>query len=308
MAEKVRKWVIFNVSDVLPVTSRYSRGKTPEAAFRNLNPYIQERLKEREYRIEPFSDRLRVQARRCLNFEIPGLNGENGYEVLIHERYEGVGFMYIPIIQTADRVEQIAPVPVLPQIAKMANGIFSDLDLRPREIILGIREPCHEDLGYAGQAMVGRNKRVFIELHLVEAPLEDLNYWEGVLWHEAMHAKYFFDGRWPTQWPVYQLEEDPAWALDCLLHFSIDGWLENQGKPLWKPRPNDADRKSTILREFREQCEVDNHSINDHYLRTVTDELWGRPTNIKEIWRIMQEMDLIIPEDTPLGRYLRQLS
>ena len=48
-----------------------------------------------EYRVEPFPERLRVRRRHNLTFEVSGPKGENGYEVEVHEYYNGMGFMLI---------------------------------------------------------------------------------------------------------------------------------------------------------------------------------------------------------------------
>ena len=99
----------------------HSRGKTPEAAFKNLPSHIREILQMAEYRVEPFPERLRVRRRHNLTFEVSGPKGENGYEVEVHEYYNGMGFSYQLLLETATDLERIAPAPVVERLSLIAN-------------------------------------------------------------------------------------------------------------------------------------------------------------------------------------------
>ena len=307
---KILRWSVLRLSQGEVVDVHHSRGKTPEAAFRNLPPHVQEILQMAEYRVEPFPERLRVRHRHSLTFEVPGPRGENGYEVGVHEYYNGIGFSYQPLLETAANLERMAPVAVVKELGVKAANMFSELKLRPRSITIGIKDSVMlGDVGYGGRAIVSKGRSVYIELELFDFPLRDLDYWEGILWHEAMHVKYTLERRWPSIWPFYRPEAAPLWALDCLVHFSIDGWLEKNNKPAvyWPPVDNpDADWKSSRLHEFQESLRENGYAVAENKLRKIADDLWGRDTNIWEIWSIMQKLGLTIPEVTPLGQYLRR--
>jgi hypothetical protein len=294
------------------VDAWYSRGRTPEDAFNNLAAEDLEELRKRKYRIEPFPERLHVQAQHKLIFEVVGLKGENGYQVEIHEYFAKVGFWYQLILETSANLESMAPVPLVKKLAKRASSVFGDLDLHPKALVIGIKEPLGIGRsGYAGQAIVGRNRLVYIELELTKS-LAQGDYWEGLLYHEAMHAKYILEGRWPSMWPFYLKYSDtaPLWAFDCLQHFSIDGWLEkNNKKPFvyWSPTDEpDANLRSNRLSDLRELLQNSGCMAKESVLRQIADDLWGRETNIWEVWKIMRQLGLTIPEETPLGQYLKR--
>jgi hypothetical protein len=288
----------------------HSKGKTRETAFRNLPFYVREILQRGDYRIEPFPKRLYVQAHHNLAFEVPGTKGENRYDVEVHEQFRGIGFSYQPIFEVAAEVECIASVPVVRKVAAIASNILRDLELQLKALVIGIKEsPGIGNLGYEGRCIVGTSRVVYIELELFSFPLHDVNYWEGILWHEAMHAKYILDGRWPSIWPFYNTDAGPLWVLDCLLHFSIDGWIEQNSKPTvyWPPPEEpDADFKSTRLYELRKGLQDSSCQITEDFLTKVADDLWGQETDIWQVWKIMQELGLTVPEGTPLGKYLRE--
>lgn len=250
-----------------------------------------------------------MRARHRLTFEVPGPHGENGYQVEIHEYFDRIGFSYQPISETATHVERVAPVQVVEKLAATASGIFRDLELQPKALVIGIKESLGiGDVGYEGRAIVSRNGLVYIELELCSFPLQDVDYWEGILWHEAMHAKYILGRRWPSIWPFYLPDAGSVWALDCLLHFSIDGWLEKNNKPFvfWTPSEQpDADFKSSRLHELREGLQNSGCTVEESVLTKIAADLWGRETNIWEVWKIMQRLGLTISEATRLGRYLR---
>ena len=307
---KLLRWSVLHLLHGETVDVVHSKGKTPEAAFKNLPSHIREMLKVAEYKVEPFPERLRVRARHNLTFEVPGLNGENGYKVDVHEYYNGVGFSYQPILETATDLERIAPMSVVQKLAVIANNIVKDLELQPKVLVIVIKEsPGIGNVGYEGRSIVGRSRLVCIELELFSFPLQDVDYWEGILWHEAMHAKYILDRRWPSIWPFYAPDAGPLWALDSLLHFCIDGWLERNNKPtvFWAPTDKpDADFKSSRLYELREGLQSSSCMVAESLLTKVADDLWGRETNIWEVWKIMQELGLTIPKATPLGQYVRR--
>jgi hypothetical protein len=307
---KILRWSVLQLSQQGEIVDVYhSRGKTPQAAFKNLPPHIRENL--RKYTIEPFSERLHVCTRRKFTFEVPGLKGENAYTFKVHEYYNGIGFSYQPLFETGTYLERIAPVAVVRDLAMKAANIFGELKLRPRSITIGIKDPgvLLGGGGYGGRAIVSKGRSVYIELELFDFALRELDYWEGVLWHEVMHAKYTLERRWPSIWPFYKPDAGPLWALDCLVHFSIDGYLEKNNKPTvyWVP-PNepDADFKSSRLYELREGLQNSGCMVAESVLTKVADNLWGRETNIWEIWKIIQEFGLTIPEVTPLGQYLKR--
>lgn len=310
---RILTWSVLQLFQGKVVSVYQSRGKTPEAAFRNLPPHVREILRGHEYRIEPFPERLQVRRRHNLTFEVPGLEGENGYEVEVHEYYGDIGFSYQLLLETATELKQVAPVPVVQKIADIAKGIIEDLQLRPRAFVIGVKEsPGIGDVGYEGRAIVSQRGLAYVELELFSFPLEDIDYWEGMLWHEAMHAKYVLEGRWPSMWPFYNPDiAGPLWALDCFVHFSIDGWLEKHDKPTvyWSPQEEpDADFKTSRFYELLQCLEGENCTVTEGYLKKITDDLWSRDTDILEISSIMHKLGLEIPEATPLGQYLRRRS
>jgi len=191
-----------------------------------------------------------------------------------------VGFQYRPILETRASLERLAPLPDVQQLARVVTRIFEELGLRPRRLVLGVKEaPGIGPTGYGGLAIVGQGRFAYIELEVVHYPLAMLDYWEGILWHEAMHVRYVFEKRWPTVWPFYDPSTiGPVLALDCLLHFSIDGWLERHDKPtIHEPPPDQsrADLKATRLWEFRQLASREGYHIDEDTLGRVVESLWG---------------------------------
>jgi hypothetical protein len=158
---------------------------------------------------------------------------------------------------------------------------------------------------YIFKSIVGKEKIAVIKLDFFNFPVKTLDYWNATVWHEVLHVKYFVEGRLPTMYPVYYsdfFDEGPLWAFDCLLDFSIDGWLEKQNKPVLKA---DVDLKQYHISHFTRLIQEHGYPVDEDSIVSIANDLWGRETDIHEIWEIMKKIGLDFDENSPIGRYLR---
>lgn len=305
-------WVIISGEDVL-----FVEAEGPEDAFQSLPPESKADFVKRGYRIEPYPARMEVKDTELFTFEVEGDEGQDAYELEIHEYHNGVGFHYSPLVETAENLEKLAPVPVVQKLAETIKSIFRELELEPRFLCLHIQEPLGigEDAGVVGRAVTDKHGRVCIKVAPVDFPLRDIEVWKGVLWHEALHAKYVLEGRWPSIWPFYRSDtlSSIRWLspLECLQHLAIDGWLEMNGKPtpyyyIPDGLPDHASLKEVDLHALRESLlEASLVPPDERKLEGVASRLWGKETDIGECAEILGELGMEIPDTIPVGRYLR---
>jgi len=58
--------------------------------------------------------------------------------------------------------------------------------------------------------------------------------------------------------------------------------------------------------QFEKLSEEHGYSVDIDLIRNIANDLWGKETDIWEIWEIMKEIGLDFNDDSPAGRYLRQ--
>jgi hypothetical protein len=312
---KIPKWAVLFLSEGGEIVDSFpSRGKTPERAFKNLNPFIREHYRTYRHRMEPFPRRLETQERFSIRFEVPGMEGERILPITVNEYHDGIGFSYSLIQETNRYLCQRAPLTSIKKLASMARRIASDLEIAPKRVVIHILDSGGiGQSGYLGRAIVGRDESVCVQMELFEFSLskEDHRFWEGVLYHEFMHVKYVLQHRWPSMWPYYPSTDKsiPYWLLDPIVHFAIDGWLENHKKPFIYFPPVDkpeAGFKASRLSEFIGCVRGAELAVDDLALGAIADRLWGRQTDIWEVVEILSQLGLTLDDTTPLGQWLKK--
>lgn len=130
----------------------------PEVAFQSLPVQMQNKYKK-GYIIKPYPKRLNVHEEIKLTFEIPGLKNENTYTVEVHERFANIGFEYSPGVDTDEYLGEWAPVSMIKKLANLVTGIFNELKLKPKRVVVGIQENNRigGSAGYGGWAIISRD-------------------------------------------------------------------------------------------------------------------------------------------------------
>jgi len=286
-----------------------SNARKAEEAFKDLPIQLQKEF-IKDYIIKPYPKRLYPIGQTVLSFEIPGLKHENKYLVELNENFNGVYFSYSPLIDTPEYLRKFAPASIMKQLSKQVIAIFAELKLRPKSIIIEIKDSSSLGYhGYGARAITSKSGVVYFQLDLSSCPIRDIDFWTGMLWHESMHVKYVLEKRFPSMWPFYIPNAAPLWILDDIIHFSLDGWLERNGKPLMQYSTDDprvSDLKSFRLSQLRDDLKDNDYKVSERTIKGMANDLWGRETDIREIYQNMLTLGVDIPGNTPLGKYLKR--
>ena len=308
MTDQIQTWSVFFINRAgHPSHVARVRGKTAEAALRNALIRVP---RSAEFRVERAHDRLQILSSRTLSFEIAGPDGQNAYPYAINEYYDGVAVEYAGFDECPSN---IPPVSTVRAIADEANAIFSELGMRPRQLALSFQAPGSMGGGYGGRAITGRNKRVYVQLEPNEVPelLDDFDYYQGLIWHEAQHSRYVFEGRWPTVWPLQTGGHGFVLALDWIVHFSMDGWIDRNDKPCaaYSPPPDNpqASLKDARIYELVQGCMSFGIKVDESAIKETADELWKRDTDFAEVTHIMGRLGFEISAGTPLGQSMAEI-
>ena len=131
-----------------------------------------------------------------------------------------------------------------------------------------------------GRAPVNRDRDTVLII-ITKTPFVYKFGYEMVLWHQAMHAKDRWERRFPSAHPMVHVGD---W-MDSLWHFSIDGRLQNLGKPHYSKE----ERLDEAIRTFRELPQAEPVYGLVHRL---CDQLWGKEVTMTELLQIGQSLGL----------------
>lgn len=212
-----------------------------------------------------------------LSYEIPFITGSgeaiDSTTVRINERRQGVSISYELVESQEDHLDSLFPAEGVDSLARATKHILRDLGMKPVTTILQLWEhaPAHRPYSVEGRAPVNRTR----DTVLIIFPKNPFLYRFGhelVLWHQVMHAKDRWEYRFPSAHPMMDAGE---W-LDALWHFSIDGRLEERGKPHFS-KAERLDEATRVLRGLSPNQDTQSR------VRELCDELWGKETTFAQL-------------------------
>jgi len=224
--------------------------------------------------------RLEVIEELKMGYEIPYLTdrGEiiDNLTVQINEQRQGISVSYALLEPTEQNLDNLFPSEGIDSLAQMTKRILRDLGVNSPRIILQLWEysPTTRLYSVEGRAPVNKQRDTVLII-LTKTPFIYKFGYELVLWHQAMHAKDRWEHRFPSTHPLVEAGE---W-LDVLWHFSIDGRLQNWGKPHYSraERLEEATRVLEGLGQIKEpQVQV----------RELCHELWGKEVTFAQLVEI----------------------
>src|SRR4030042_5697467 len=195
------------------------------------------------------SHRLQVIEELKIDFEDPVITGRGAaidcMVVPINERKHGMYFSYNLLKQTDRNLDVLFPPAGIEMLGRTTDQILHELGMAPAKVILQLHE-CSPDAksgSLEGRAPVNRNRDTVLII-ITKTPFVYQFGYEMVLWHQAMHAKDRWERRFPSVHPMVHVGD---W-MDSLWHFSIDGRLQNLGKPHYSKE----ERLDGAIRAFRQ--------------------------------------------------------
>lgn len=236
------------------------------------------------------ASRLKVIQELKISYEVPYLTdrGEiiNNTTVQINEQRQGVDISYALLEPTEQNLNNLFPSSGIDLLAQMTKRILQDLGMDPMRIILHLWEysPTTGLYSVEGRAPVNKQRDTVLII-LTKTPFIYKFGYELVLWHQAMHAKDRWEHRFPSTHPLVETGE---W-LDVLWHFSIDGRLQNWGKPHYSR----AERLEEATRIFEGLCHIKEPQVQ---ARELCHELWGKEVTLAQLVEIGRGLEV---ESTP---------
>ena len=221
--------------------------------------------------------RLEVIQQLKISYEVPYLTdrGEiiDNIIVRINEQRQGVDISYALLEPTEQNLDNLFPSSGIDLLAQMTKRILRDLGMDPARIILQLWEysPTTRLYSVEGRAPVNKQRDTVLII-LTKPPFIYKFGYELVLWHQAMHAKDRWEHRFPSTHPLVEAGE---W-LDVLWHFSIDGRLQNWGKPHYSR----AERLEEAIRVLEGLSPVKEPQVQ---ARELCDELWGKEVTFAQL-------------------------
>lgn len=263
--------------------------------------------------VDPCPVRLLGSRRVSVPFEIPNNTGHTRFPLVVHERVNGVGCEYTVDKACAEDIEALAPVSMVQELTRTMNDIVSDFGLRPRRLLMSFSPRVTlfgEAVEHQARGVTGRDGTVVVQFLIGSGSENTAEGWKGILWHEMMHVRYGLTGRWPTVHPIhFGGTAGPIQMLDALVHFCLDGWLAEHGKPVM-PIPTDenpcGDAREGRIWELVHVANAYGAAMDVDAARLLADRLWGRDSDFQTIVQIMEELGLRLPVETPLGRYAQR--
>lgn len=224
--------------------------------------------------------RLEVIQELKLSYEIPYLTdrGEiiDNITVHINEQRQGVDISYALLEPTEQNLDELFPSSGIDSLVQMTKRILRDLGMDPPRIILQLWEYSLTTRLYSVEGRAPVNKqRDTVLIILTKTPFIYKFGYELVLWHQAMHAKDRWEHRFPSTHPLVEAGE---W-LDALWHFSIDGRLQNWGKPHYS-RVERLEEATMVLEELPQIKEPQARA------RELCHELWGKEVTLAQLVEI----------------------
>lgn len=223
--------------------------------------------------------RLQVIEELKIDFEVPYVTGKGEaidcITVQINERKQGIYFSYVLSEQTDRNLDVLFPPAGVELLGRMTKRTLHELGMNPTRIILQLHEcaPDAKSGSVEGRAPVNRNRDTVLII-ITKTPFVYKFGYDMVLWHQAMHAKDRWELRFPSAHPLVHVGD---W-MDVLWHFSIDGRLQNLGKPHYSRE----ERLEEAIRVFRE-AGVDSIEAQ---VQGLCGQLWGREVTMSELLQI----------------------
>ena len=228
--------------------------------------------------------RLQVIEELKIEFEVPYITGKgevvDATTIQINERKQGVYFSYALSKRTSRKLDVLFPPEGIDLLGQMTSRIIRDLGMSPRRIILQLHEysPNAVSLSAEGRAPVNRERDTVLII-LTKTPFVYKFGYEMVLWHQAMHTKDRWEHRFPAAHPLVHVGD---W-LDVLWHFSIDGRLQNRGKPHYSRE----ERVEEAITVFQESGQVD--SVQEQVER-LCHRFWSKEVTMAELLDVGQDL------------------
>lgn len=230
--------------------------------------------------------RLEVIQELKISYEVPYLTDRgqiiDNMTVRINEQRQGVDISYALLEPTEQKLDNLFPSSGIDLLVQMTKRILRDLGMDPPRIILQLWEysPTTKLYSVEGRAPVDKQRDTVLII-LTKTPFIYKFGYELVLWHQVMHAKDRWEHRFPSTHPLVEAGE---W-LDILWHFSIDGRLQNWGKPHYSR----AERLEEATRFLEGLGQVKEPQVQ---ARELCDELWGKEVTLARLGEIGRELGI----------------
>lgn len=229
---------------------------------------------------------LQVIEELKIDFEVPYVTGKGEaidcITVQINERKRGIYFSYALSERTDKSLDVLFPPAGIELLGRTTKQILHELGMTPAKIILQLHE-CAPDArsgSVEGRAPVNRSRDTVLII-ITKTPFVYKFGYEMVLWHQAMHAKDRWEHRFPSAHPLVYVGD---W-MDVLWHFSIDGRLQNMGKPHYSRE----ERLEEAIRVLTGLGRAD--SIQTEAQRLCI-QLWGKEVAMPELLQIGNNLRL----------------
>jgi len=226
------------------------------------------------------SHRLQVLEELKIYFEVPYITGKgeaiDSTVVPINERKHGLYFSYDLLKRTDGNLDALFPTDGIELLGQTTKQILHELGMEPAKVVLQLHE-CSPDKGSGsveGRAPVNRDRDTVL-IRITKTPFVYRFGYEMVLWHQAMHAKDRWERRFPSAHPMVHVGD---W-MDSLWHFSIDGRLQNLGKPHYSKE----ERVDEAIRAFRQ---VPQAEPVQELVHRLCGQLWGNQVTMTELLQI----------------------
>lgn len=245
------------------------------------------------------AQRLEIIEEQQIDYEIPYITrrGEiiENTAIQINQKIEGLSISYALMSPSEQKLEKLFPLDGIVFLARMTNQIIHDLEINAKKIILQLWEysPVNGLYSVEGRAPVNK-QRDTVMLILTKTPFIYKYGYELVLWHQAMHAKDRLEHRFPCTHPLVEVGD---W-LDTLWHFSVDGRLQNIGKPHYSK----AERLDEAGRLLQGLCRMDNLP---EQVQGVCDDIWGREVTFSQLLEIGKEFGLTVPLCNQISNFIK---
>ena len=226
------------------------------------------------------SPRLNIVEELKIEYEVPFVSkkGEviDHTAIQVNENRQGMALSYAMLDATEEKVKNLFPEEGVDNLAGMVKDILNGLGMQPEKTILQLWEFTAGVQLYSVEGRAPVNKqRDSVLIIITKTPFIYKYGYEMVLWHQAMHAKDRWERRFPSAHPMVHVGD---W-MDSLWHFSIDGRLQNLGKPHYSKE----ERLDEAIRAFRQVSQAE---PVEELVHGLCGQLWGNQVTMTELLEI----------------------
>lgn len=230
--------------------------------------------------------KLKVIDKLRLDYDVPFVSDRGKVLdhtiVRINERRKGVDISYALLDPNEQGLQTLFPPDGMDSLAEMTKNVLGDLGVKPKRTALQMWDYSMARGPYSVEGRAPVNKqRDTVLIIFTKSPFVYKFGYEMVLWHQAMHAKDRWEGRFPAAHPQVQTSD---W-IDVLWHFSIDGRLEAWGRPHYSKE----ERLEEAAALFRKLLLSDEGV--DRAMRAC-DGLWGREVSMEALAQTGRDLGL----------------